>query len=147
MIENWIESLNKLILGWGLNENYVDYLEGSIILLVIFGLALLSDYLTKRILITSIKTYVKRSKNTWDDVFLEKKVFHKLAHIAPALVVFYTIDFAIDPAGIVDLIKKITIIYMIIISVLTVTSFTSSLHEIYRPSQFPMKNLSKAMFN
>lgn len=138
MIENWIESLNKLILGWGLNENYVDYLEGSIILLVIFGLALLSDYLTKRILITSIKTYVKRSKNTWDDVFLEKKVFHKLAHIAPALVVFYTIDFAIDPAGIVDLIKKITIIYMIIISVLTVTSFTSSLHEIYKT--FPISN-------
>ncbi|MBE0653613.1 MAG: mechanosensitive ion channel family protein [Bacteroidales bacterium] len=112
------------------NEN-AEIVESLIIFFIIFILAFIADRTSKKILVSSIKNYVKRSKATWDDIFMQKKVFNRLAHIAPALVVYYTIDFALDPAGIVNFIKTITVLYTIIISLLVADSFISALHEIY----------------
>lgn len=129
--EKWILALNDLLLKWGLSTDNANLVEGLIVVAIIIILALAADYITKRILISSIKTYVKRSKATWDDIMLQRKVFNRLAHIAPALVVYYTINFAIDPIGIVDFIKTLTILYMIVISLLVADSFVSALHDVY----------------
>lgn len=131
MIESWIESLNRLLLGWGLSEKASEFVEGAVIFACIIILSLLADFLTKKILITGIKVVVRKSKTTWDDILLERKVFNRLAHLAPAIVVFYTIDYAIDPVGVVDFIKDLTVIYMIIVALLTATSFVNALHDIY----------------
>lgn len=132
LIDKWIQSLNDLLLGWGLNQENANLLEGVFVFLVIIILAVIADRLSKRILISSLKSYVKRSRATWDDIMLNKKVFNRLAHIAPALVVYYTIDFAIDPIGVVEFIKTLTVIYIIIVSLLVADSFVSALHEIYQ---------------
>ena len=131
MIEKLISALNDLLLRSGMSVKTSEIIESIIIFTLIILLAVVSDYITKKIIITSIKTIVKRSKTTWDDIFLTKKVFQRLAHIAPAIVIFITIDFAIDPAGITEFIKGATVIYMIIITLLVTTSFISALHEIY----------------
>ena len=96
MIEKWVDSLGNLLLKSGLSPENANLIEGVIILVVIFILAWLSDRVSSRIIVSSIRAYVKKSKNKWDDIFLTKKVFNRLAHIAPALVIIYTIDYAID---------------------------------------------------
>lgn len=131
MVEDWIQQLNDLLQRTGLNQKNADFIESLIILMVIFFLAFIADRITKRIIITSLKTYAKKTKSTWDDIFFEKKVFHRLAHIAPAIVINYTIEYALDPVGIVDFIKLLTEIYMVIVTVLVLDSFISALHEIY----------------
>ena len=131
MISKWIEVLNEFLQGLGMSSENAELIESLIIFFIIFILAFIADRTSKKILVSSIKNYVKRSKATWDDIFLQKKVFNRLAHIAPALVVYYTIDFALDPAGIVNFIKTITVLYTIIISLLVADSFISALHEIY----------------
>lgn len=132
IIDNWIQGINDILLGWGLNEDNANLLESVFVFIIIIFLAFLADWLSKRILISSLKSYVKRSKATWDDIMMSKKVFNRLAHIAPALVVYYTIDFAVDPVGIVDFIKTLTVLYMIILSLLVADSFVSALHDIYQ---------------
>ncbi len=131
MIESWIEELNSLLVRAGLSQQNADFLESIIIFTIIFILAYIADRIAKRIIITSLKSYTKKTKATWDDIFFDKKVFTRLAHIAPALVINYTIDYALDPVGIVDFIQLLTRLYMIIIAILVLDSFVSALHEIY----------------
>lgn len=131
MIEKWIEQLNSLLVSAGLSRENADLIESLIIIGIIFILAYLADRISKRIIVTTLRSYARRTKSTWDDIFFEKKVFNRLAHIAPALVINATIGYAVDPVGIVDFIKLLTEIYMIIISVLVLDSFVSALHEIY----------------
>ena len=131
MIKNWITALYEYLLSLGMPAESAQRLEGIIVLVIILILALLSDFLTKKILVTSIKTAVRKSKTTWDDVLLERKVFNRLAHIAPALVVYYSIDLSIDSLSLVGFIKNLTIIYIYIVSLMVVTAFINSLHDIY----------------
>jgi miniconductance mechanosensitive channel len=132
MIEKWITALSSLLNSIGLSESLTRFLETSIILTAILLLALLADFLTKKIIVNTLKSYVKKSKNTWDDVFLSNRVFHRLAHIAPALVVYHLIDVAVVSDQLVLIIQKVTIAIIYIISLLVTDSFVNALHIIYQ---------------
>ncbi len=58
-------------------------------------------------------------------------MFNRLAYIAPALVIFYSIHYALDTPLLVAFIKKLSVMYIIIISMLVANSFINSLHDIY----------------
>ncbi|HYW94098.1 MAG TPA: mechanosensitive ion channel family protein, partial [Bacteroidales bacterium] len=131
MIENWIAALNSLLRDTGLSQKNANLLETIIVLLVIFLLSFLADKIAKKILISSLKNFVRKSRNKWDDILLSYKFFHRLAHIAPALVVYYTIDYAFDLPNLVGVIKTASVLYIILISLLVIDSFLSALHSIY----------------
>jgi miniconductance mechanosensitive channel len=132
MIDKWIAALTALLSKLGLTESTAKFLETSIILIIIFLLALLADFVAKRIIVGTLKSYVKKSKNTWDDIFLSTRVFHRLAHIAPALVVYHSIDVVVVSESLVHLIQKFTVGYVYIISLLVTDSFVNALHSIYQ---------------
>lgn len=138
IIEKWISALSSLLNNIGISESLARFLETSIILLAIFLLALIADLLTKKIIVSFLKSYVKRSKNTWDDIFLSNRVFHRLAHIAPAIIVYHLIDIAVVSDPLVDIIQKVTVAYIYIISLLVANSFLKALHSIYLT--FPVSN-------
>jgi miniconductance mechanosensitive channel len=49
----------------------------------------LADLLAKQFLLQAISRVVKRTRFTWDDAIQERRVFNRLAHIAPAAVIYY----------------------------------------------------------
>lgn len=131
MIENLVSILHSWLSSFPIAEENVNILETIILLAVILLLAFLADVIARLILNTTVKEYVKRSRNTWDDVFLKRRVFNRLAHLAPAIVVYLTIDFAIDLESSVNIIKVIVTIYIIIIGLLALDAFIEALHDIY----------------
>jgi miniconductance mechanosensitive channel len=145
MIENILESYRQFLEGAGLSEQMSLIVENTTVFILIILLAFLADRLTKRILVRIIKTIVKKSKNQYDNIFYEKKVFNRLAHIAPALVINGLIVFLIDApetsadsAGLassgfhlVNFIKTLTEIYMVLVITLVLDSVISAFHEIY----------------
>ena len=48
-------------------------------------LAWLANTLTRRYLLRIISRVVTQTKSTWDDVIFKRKVFRRLAHVAPAV--------------------------------------------------------------
>jgi miniconductance mechanosensitive channel len=96
MIERVISWYNGILTGTGLSESLVVFIENVTIILITLGLAALADFIVKRILITAIARIVKRTKNEWDDIFVKRHVFNRLAHLAPALVVFYALQYIFD---------------------------------------------------
>ncbi len=131
MFENLVKILHAWLSSFPLSENNIAHYETLILLFAIFLLAFLADVISRMVLNNMVKTYVKKSRNTWDDVFLTRKVFNRLAHLAPAIVIYLTIDFAIELESTVKIIKVMTTVYIIIIGLLTLDSFINALHDIY----------------
>ncbi len=131
MIDKYLNVLQVFLEGLGFEKSQAGHLHSLIVIGIIVIISLIIDIIMKRIIVVSIRTYVKRSENEWDDIFLENKVFNRLAHIAPALVLYYSIHYALDMPLLVNLIRKVSVIYIIIISLLVGNSFINSLHDIY----------------
>ena len=131
MITKYLEALRLLLERFGFDKSQVSNLQSLIVIGVIVLLSLFIYIIMNRIIVVSIRHYVKRSENEWDDIFLENKVFNRLANIAPALILYFTIHYALDTPLLVAVIKKASVVYIIIISLLVANSFINSLHDIY----------------
>jgi miniconductance mechanosensitive channel len=131
MIERWIEWYNGVLSGTGMSENLVIFLENLTIIVITAGLAFLADFVVKRIIVATIAGIVRRSKNDWDDIFVERKVFNRLAHLAPAIVVFYALDYIFEAPNLVNFLGNVTQAYMVIVVLLVIDAVLNALHEIY----------------
>ena len=131
MIERWIDWYNGVLSGTGMSENLVIFLENLTIIVITAGLAFLADFVVKRIIVATIAGIVRRSKNDWDDIFVERKVFNRLAHLAPAIVVFYALDYIFEAPNLVNFLGNVTQAYMVIVVLLVIDAVLNALHEIY----------------
>ena len=136
MIEKWILNYREFLNGTGLTEEFTRFIENATILVVIILLAFLADVITKRIIITAIKSIAVKTKNKWDDIFIKRKVFNRLAHLAPAIVINSTIGFLIEAATLVAFIRNLTEAYMILVGLLVIDAIINAFHEIYQ--NFPI---------
>lgn len=132
MIERWITWYNELLTGSGMSERLVVLIENATIILITAGLAILADFLVKRIIITTIHRIARRSKTDWDDIFVERRVFNRLAHLAPAIIVYYSLQFIFNAEGLVTFLGNVTQSYMVIVVLLVIDAIINALHEIYR---------------
>jgi len=132
MIEQWIGWYNGVLNAAGLSEGLVIFIENATIILITAGLAILADFIVKRIIISGIHRIARKSKNKWDDIFVERRVFNRLAHLAPAIIVFYALQYIFDAAKLVESLGHMTQTYMILVVVLVIDAVLNALHEIYR---------------
>ena len=59
---------------------------GSIFLLVV---CLVGNFVTKKFIVQGIRKLIENSKNDWDDILLEKEVFHSLSTLVPLIFIQY----------------------------------------------------------
>jgi len=125
--------LKEVLHNWGLSVPLSNMLNMVIGILVILLLAYLSDIITKRIIMMMIKRVVARTRTVWDDILLEKRVFSRLSHLAPAIVLWYSAEHVFagyEKTG--NLIQVLLTICMIIVSAMVVSSFLKGLDDIYK---------------
>jgi miniconductance mechanosensitive channel len=66
--------------------HYVLLGIGSIVLLAV---CLLGNFVTKKFIVQGIRKLIESSKNDWDDILLEKEVFHSLSTLVPLIFIQY----------------------------------------------------------
>jgi len=131
MIERGINWYAQLLAGTGLSDGMLAFIENATIIVVTIILAILADFIVKRIIISSISRLAKRSKNDWDDAFVKQKVFNRLAHLAPALIIYYALQYIFDATDLVRFLGNLTQTYMILMVLLVIDSVLNAFHEIY----------------
>ena len=131
MIEKWISWYSGILSGTGLSAKMVIFIENATIIIITVLLAFLADIIVKKIIVSSITRLAQRSKNKWDDVFVRQKVFNRLAHLAPALIVYFSLQYIFEAEGVVRFLQHLTQSYMILVVVLVIDSVLNALHEIY----------------
>ena len=132
MIERLISRYQILLSGTGLSDGMLIFIENATIIVVTILLALLADFIVKRIIIASIARLAKKSKNDWDDVFVKQKVFNRLAHLAPAIIVYNALQYIFDAEKLVTFLGNLTQTYMVIVVLLVIDALLNALHEIYQ---------------
>ncbi len=95
-------------------------------------LAYVADKVTKRILLTTVGRIVRGTATRWDDTLLQHRVFHRLAHFAPALAVYYGILLVPAlPASFTELVQRFTLAIMVLVAALTAGALLSAINQIY----------------
>ncbi len=140
-LEHWARDW---FLEKGVTEQTASYLTLALDVVLLVLISLIADFIARRIIMGFVSSYVKRSKNDYDDIFLEKKVFSGLSHLVPALIIYYTLPWLLDGIVIsVDIFLKIINIYMIIIFLMVIARFLRSLEYIgLRTERFEGKPIS-----
>jgi miniconductance mechanosensitive channel len=141
--------INDWIIRIGIAENIADYVSHAILILVIVLAIYISDLITNRILIKGLGLAVKKIRYKWDDVLYEKKVFNRIAHLVPALIVYLLTPVAFPESPVIAVILRHgALVYMILITVLVLYSFLDAVYEIYNTyeisKQIPLKGFLQA---
>ena len=130
--EIWVNQLEQLFIDLGVTEGLATFLRTFLVGAIILGLAILADFITKKIILGAIRSLVKKTKTRLDDILIERRVFHRIAHIVPALIVFFTAEFIFkDYPAFEGFFEGASLIYLVLIVVLAIDSFLNALHEIY----------------
>ena len=128
----FLYDIKEILHGWGIEESLAHILNIAFSVLIILLIAFIADLVTKKIILSSIARIVKKTENTWDDIILERKVFDKLSHFAPALTIYYLIGYLFfDFPKVASIIQDGVLIAMVIIGLMVINSFLKALHEIY----------------
>ncbi len=66
--------------------------------LTVGALAVLANLVVKGVVVCQLQRWMARSPTTWDDPLIPRKVFHRLSHLAPAMVIFHFAPLVLDHA-------------------------------------------------
>ena len=131
------DRLNAVLTDWfvnlGLSQANAMLFREIFWVLIILILALLSYFITRYFIIKAVHIIVVRTKTKWDDILAEKRVFVKLAYLAPAITINFLLSYALpDLALLHRIIHIITSIYIVIILLSVVSAILNAFNEIYQ---------------
>ena len=117
----------------GFSYSLSSFLSTIALVLIVILLSWFSNIIAKAVILKVVTRIVKKTAVTWDDIFLEQKVFTRLSHFAPALVIWFMAAWALRayPSWLL-VVHKLTYIYMLVIGMVVINSFIEAWHEIYK---------------
>ncbi len=124
-----IDILKGWLVSSGVPGLWAYYLAVAILLVNIGFIVIVVNWITKKIILRILYIFVKKSKTKWDDVLNEKRFFHRISHIFPAIVIF---AFASAFGQYQELIQRLVMAYFAVLGYLIISSFLDSVDAIYR---------------
>jgi miniconductance mechanosensitive channel len=120
-VDRFFESLHLFPLGQ-------TFFWGAVVL----AAAWLAGILAKGVLLRSLSILVATTKFTWDDALQKRRVFRRLAQIAPAVVIYFGV--LLVPGvlpGITEVVQAIALSFMILIVANSANAVLSTINDIY----------------
>lgn len=105
-------------------------------LTVLFGVAAIADLIAKRQLVRLLRGLAKRTKSTWDDTLIERKVFSRFAKCVPAAVVILGAKWVpgIETASL-QVVENTAWAYLVLVITQALAALMSAANDIYE--QYP----------
>ena len=145
-----LELLQNWLLNHGINEALTFYVATGIAFTVVLILSAIANFVAKRYIVTGISYAIRKTTTKWDDALLQQSVLNRMAHFAPALVVYVLAPIPLEGyESIVTFIRSALSIYMIIIFMLVLDSTLNTAENIYQHFQaakeVPIKGFIQAL--
>lgn len=117
-------------------EGVIESITTAMLLVLIIIACLVAYWLTNRVVLQLVQSIVKRTKTQYDDIMLERRVFNKLAQIAPALIIHYALPALVDEApALGHFLSQIAQTWIVVVLLMTVSAFLDALNDIYQHSK------------
>ncbi len=121
---------------YGISPQYVGYLSNVIMIVLIAVISVLANWIAKKVVLRIIVHIITNNKVTWDNVFLENKVFHNLSHIVPAIIIYSAGSLF---SNYQNLIEKVALTYINVVVLVVLNALLNSFDVIYRT--FPVSKV------
>jgi miniconductance mechanosensitive channel len=123
------------------------FLPPAVGLLALLAGAIIIDLIAKRVLVSSVRTFAKRSRVTWDDALVEHNVFGRLVQILAALIMFVGVPLVPGlPEDGLQLVRSVAMGYMVLMLTLALTAMLSAANTIYSASPAANERPLKGFF-
>ena len=128
-----MEALKDWLVQRGLATGHVEIVSMLIGAGLLLLAAMVAHFVTKAIVLRLVKAAAKRSKTTWDDALLEAKVFSRLAHMVPGVIIQSAAPtvFAATPK-LATAVTTATFVYMTVMGMLVIDAALNAMVAIYR---------------
>jgi len=128
-----VEVLCDFLIARGIGQEFAGLLARSSLTLLVLLLSVIANFVAKHFILKWLRYVIVRTETTWDDILLERKVFDKLSHLAPAVVLYSMLPLSLEGYDrLIAFAVNGVFIYMIIIGVLVIDSFLNAVLDIYR---------------
>jgi miniconductance mechanosensitive channel len=113
-------------LGW--SDTAVSLAEPFLLTVAVLLLAASANWIAKRLLLTALHRFVRRTRTDWDDVLQEKRFFTRLSHVAPALVIYASATLFPQYS---DFITNVAVAYMGLVGLLVIDALLNAVVSVY----------------
>ena len=123
-IRKFVESLIEMA---GVTGDIVPMLRHVLLTVTAIFLAMLSDFLCRKILVPVVLKITAKTEVAWDDILFNKKVLISACHIVPAVVIWKLMPLVYLEFPIFkEILERATGIYIVVMSVRTALVFIAS---------------------
>ena len=133
-----VNTLKQWLLSIGVSERLAEVLKVSIAVAIMLLFSVLVYFIVRHVFVRLVVKISKRTNSTWGQVFAEHKFFHRFAHLAPALIIYLSIDVVLGGVfpTITEIIRALCKIYMVVVVLLMLNAFLDSVNDLYRRLPF-----------
>jgi len=132
-------------LSYGLSFLFANAASRFVVILIVVALSILANYIAKRFILKILHALFSRTDTKWDDTLFKERVFERLSHLAPALVVFACSSLIFpDAAMLEEFLARITLCYMVFVGALVVDAMLNAGLNIYQTYPIAKEHSIKA---
>ena len=107
-------------------EDYQPLIDITVHIGALLLTAWVANFVAKKVMLRVIRKIADRSKSTWDNDLVEKKVFDRLSHVAPALIIYSLApSFIKENDAVVAVLTKLSYAYIALIAAAVVDALLS----------------------
>lgn len=118
----------KILEDFGVQAPLGDYLSTVIFIAFVAVVSFIAKYIAKKIILKFATRFVRKNSNQWSKYFLERKIFQRLTHYVPAIILYY---FSYSFPSYQSLMIKLVIMYMIIVTIIILDALLNVANDIY----------------
>ena len=87
----------------------------------VITLAAIVDIVARRIIVRQLEKFAGQTSTVWDDIIIKRRVFYRLLHLAPALVIYVFAQTVLDGYDLwIVVVRRASLIYMLLVTLLAI---------------------------
>ncbi len=118
----------QFLRNFGVTEPLLGYLTNIILISIIIIFCLVGRYATNILINKLLSKYIKNNRFKFDNMLLKRKVFKRLSHLVPAIILNM---FAGEFVKYQEIIERIVYIYIIVIIIAALDGFLNAINDYY----------------
>ena len=131
IINYFSELMNESLVQLGINEQLVNDIVISILILVILIISWIIYKIIQGPIIKILENLTSITNTNWDNVLIEKRVFQRLLNFIPLIIIYVLVSLILEDSNILMFVQFMLNMLFIINGMMVVQSFLNFILEIY----------------
>ncbi|MDA3873782.1 MAG: hypothetical protein PF795_07460, partial [Kiritimatiellae bacterium] len=131
-----LKSIARLLKPLNLDPELNTLVTSLILFLALAGICMLANWITKSLILRVVHHIVERSRVTWDNKLMDRKVFTRLSHLVPGILLYHGAFLLFESGGLTEWLQRMALAYLWFAVAYSLHALLNALQDIYRGFSF-----------